>query len=100
MNFRRLVALAVPLVVPAAMTATFKIAQPRLRNRRGYIAGFGAYWLTCAALAAALRGPRRAFRALGEPGQRSPSPAEVALLLWPPAGAIATRLIPELPSAT
>ena len=83
------------------MAGTFKLAQARLGDRRGYLAGFGAYWLTCVAMTAALIGPRRAVAALTTQPQESDSNRQIlaALLVWPPVGAISTRLLPELSGA-
>jgi membrane protease YdiL (CAAX protease family) len=99
---RRAVALAVPVAVPFAMIATFDLTHDRLGDQWGYVAGFGAYWTTCAGLSVALLGRRRIrylFRDV-HPRLGSPAALGLALLAWPAAGAIATRLIPEIGSAT
>lgn len=99
---RRLVAVALPVAVPLAMTAVFGLASDRLGERGGYLAGFGLYWAACGALTYALLGRGRVRPLVRDVRPRLGKPAVVgaALLLWPPAGAIATRLIPELGGAT
>jgi membrane protease YdiL (CAAX protease family) len=102
MDGRRLLALSLPLLVPLAMRATFAAARDRLGDRRGYVTGFGIYWASCAALTIGLIGPERA-RALFS--DRRPCLGRRALLgagllAWPPAGAIATRFLPERSAAT
>jgi hypothetical protein len=99
---RRLVALAVPIAVPLAMVATFSIGRDRLGEPLGYVAGFGVYWATCAGLSIGLLG-RRGIRALFRdvrPRLGRPAALGAALLVWPAAGAITTRFIPELGGAT
>jgi len=99
---RRLVALSLPLVVPIAMRATFAATRDRFGEQRGYLAGFGIYWASCAALTAGLIGPKRA-RALfrdRRPHPGRPALLAAALLLWPPAGAIATRFLPARSAAS
>ena len=99
---RRLVALALPVAVPIAMTATFAVASDRLGQRGGYLAGFGLYWASCGALSFAILGRSRMRHVVRDARPRLGKPAVLgaALLLWPPAGAIATRLIPDLGGAT
>jgi membrane protease YdiL (CAAX protease family) len=99
---RRLVAVALPVVMPGVMRAVFTIGRDHLGERIGYEAGFGAYWGICGALSAWLIGPSRVRELLGDrqAGAGSPAALEAALLLWPPAGAIATRFIPEVGEAT
>jgi membrane protease YdiL (CAAX protease family) len=99
---RRLLALSLPLAVPVAMRATFGAAQDRLGDHLGYLAGFGAYWLTCTALTVGLIGPQRARALFRDRRSRLGRPAllSAALLVWPPAGAIATRFLPERSVAT
>jgi len=99
---RRAVAVALPVVVPVAMTAAFSIAGDRLGRHGGYLAGFGLYWATRGALSVGLLGTdgiRRLFRD-ARPRLGRPAALGAALLLWPAAGAIATRLIPEIGAAT
>jgi len=98
---RRAVALAVPVVMPAGMSAVFKVSQARLGDRRGYVAGFVVYWAACAGLAAVTLG-RRDLRHAIAAGDRLPTErlGLMALLLWPVAGAVSTRLLPELPTAS
>jgi membrane protease YdiL (CAAX protease family) len=98
---RRLVALSLPLVVPIAMRATFAATRNRFGAGRGYVAGFGIYWASCAALTAGLVGPKRAralFRAR-QPHPGRPALLDAVLLLWPPGGAIATRFLPARSAA-
>ena len=99
---RRLVALALPVAVPIAMTAVFNAAREMSGPDRGYVIGFGAYWLACGGLATWLVGPAR-LRALfadRRPRLGRPALLGVALLAWPALGAVATRFIPEVGSAT
>ena len=99
---RRLVALALPVAVPVAMTAVFGNANERLGPRGGYLAGFGVYWATCGAISFAVLGRRRARQVFRDTRPRLGRPAVLGavLLLWPPAGAIATRMVPGLGDAT
>jgi len=98
---RRLVAIALPIVLPAAMCATFAVTRDRFGDHMGYLAGFGAYWATCAGTALSLLGradARRSFRAT-RPRLARPVALGAVLLLWPPVGAIATRFLPEVGAA-
>ncbi len=99
---RKAIALALPVVIPVAMTAAFTLGADRLGERGGYLAGFGVYWVTCAGLSVALLGRQRIRRLFRDRPQRlgKPSALGAALLLWPPLGAIATRFIPEIGQAT
>ena len=99
---RRLVALSLPVAVPVAMTAAFALAGDRLGQRGGYLAGFGLYWASCGALSFAILGRARMRQSVRDARPRLGKPAVLgaALLLWPPAGAIATRLVPDLRDAT
>jgi uncharacterized protein len=99
---RRLVALSLPVVVPLAMTGTFIVARDRLGDHAGYVAGFATYWAGCAALSVGILGRKRALAMFRERRPRLPRPAVLgaALLVWPVAGAVATRFIPELPDST
>ena len=84
------------------MIAAFAIAQERLGDHVGYVAGFGVYWATCAGVAGAILG-RAGLRAAFEdrrPRLGRPALLGLVLLAWPPLGAIATRFIPEIGSAT
>jgi hypothetical protein len=99
---RRAVALALPVAVPLAMVATFHVTRDRLGDHWGYVAGFGAYWATCAGLSVALLGRsrmRHLFRDV-RPRLGRPAALGLALLAWPAAGAITTRFIPEMGGAT
>jgi len=98
---RRLVAVALPIVVPVAMRGAFTVSRDRFGEHVGYVAGFGAYWATCAGAAIALSGragPRRSFAEV-RPRLGRPLTLGAVLLLWPPVGAIATRFVPEIRSA-
>jgi hypothetical protein len=66
------------------------------------VAGFGVYWATCATLGVALLGRRRIRPLFRDCRPRFGRPAALgaALLVWPPAGAIATRFVPEIGRAT
>lgn len=99
---RRAVALALPVAVPLAMTATFVVARDRLGDHLGYVAGFGTYWAACAGLSLGLLGRRRVQCLFRDVRPRLGQSALVgaALLVWPPLGAIATRFVPELGHAT
>jgi membrane protease YdiL (CAAX protease family) len=98
----RAVALTLPIAVPLAMTATFRVARDRLGDHVGYVAGFGAYWTICAGLSIGLLGRRRIRQLFADARPRMGRPAGfgAALLLWPTAGAISTRFLPELGQAT
>jgi membrane protease YdiL (CAAX protease family) len=96
------VALSVPVALPVAMTVVFTVADDRLGQRGGYLAGFGIYWAACGALSLGIlgrQGIRGVFRD-ARPRLGRPALLGAALLLWPPAGAIATRLIPDVGEAT
>lgn len=99
---RKTAAVSLPVVVPLAMTAVFRLTGDRLGPQAGYAAGFGVYWGTCAALSIGLLGPSRARSLFRDVRPRLGKPAAVGavLLLWPPIGAIATRFIPEIGQAT
>ena len=99
---RQLVALSLPVVVPVAMSAVFAVSRDQLGDQVGYVAGFGVYWATCATLGVALLDRRRISRLFRDRRPRFGRPAALgaALLVWPPAGAIATRFIPEIGGAT
>jgi membrane protease YdiL (CAAX protease family) len=98
---RKAVAIALPLAVPAGMTGVFRLTRRLLGDRVGYVAGFAVYWSTCAGLSLALLGPRRVRQLVrDDQHDRLRSPTAIALLVWPPAGGIATRFIPEVATAT
>lgn len=99
---RRAVALALPVAVPLAMIASFHITRDRLGDQWGYVAGFGAYWATCAGLSVALLGRSRVRHLFRDAHSRVGRPVALglALLAWPAVGAITTRFIPEIGSAT
>jgi membrane protease YdiL (CAAX protease family) len=101
-DWRRPIALVLPVAVPIAMTAVFRATHDRLGDTGGYVAGFGIYWATCAGASVALLGRRR-LRALfrdTRPRLGRPALLGASLLLWPPVGAIATRFAPELAAST
>jgi len=99
---RKAVALSLPVVMPVAMTATFRVAGDRLGPSAGYAAGFGVYWATCAAVSVGLLGPARVRSLFADvkPRLGTPALAGAVLLLWPPLGAITTRFLPEIGQAT
>jgi membrane protease YdiL (CAAX protease family) len=99
---RRLIALGLPVAVPLAMTATFALTRDRYGDHVGYVAGFGAYWAICAGFSIGLLGRRRIRELFRDVRPRLGTPAVLGavLLLWPPVGAIATRFVPEIGSAT
>jgi membrane protease YdiL (CAAX protease family) len=99
---RKAVALALPIAIPVAMAAAFRLGSDRLGDHGGYLAGFGVYWATCAGLSVGLLGRRRIRELFRDRRPRLGTPKAVgaALLLWPPLGAIATRFIPEIGQAT
>src|SRR3954447_5738342 len=99
---RELVAVSLPVVLPPVLTAAFTVCRAQLGDQAGYIAGFGIHWATCAALSLALLGRDRVRHLFHDARPRLGRPAIVGavLLLSPPAGALATRFIPELGNAT
>jgi len=91
---RRRALLAVPIVVPVSMAGAFAVLERPLGPRRGYNAGFALYWVGwCLGFPLWVLGPRRLLRLLRE-GTRL-SPADLALLAVPVAGAAATELAPN-----
>jgi uncharacterized protein len=99
----RAAALAAPAVLPLAMTAVFKVAADRWGPHAGYLAGFGVYWASCAVLSIGILGRKRIAALFGaaRPPLGIPAAAGAAvLLLWPMAGAVATRFVPELGGAS
>src|SRR3954471_16532748 len=101
-DLRRAAALALPVAVPAAMLATFRGSQQLFGDHVGYVAGFGVYWAGCAALSLALLGRERVRRLFAASRPPPPGPAVVglAVLLWPPVGAVSSRFLPKLAAAT
>jgi membrane protease YdiL (CAAX protease family) len=83
------------------MSAIFVVARS-LGDPLGYIAGFGVYWAACGGLAVAIVGRDRVRGLFSDRRPRLGRPAAVGvtLLLWPMAGGITTRLIPDLGDAT
>ena len=91
---RRRALLAAPIVVPVSMAGAFAVLERLLGPRRGYNAGFALYWVGwCLGFPLWVLGPRRLLRLLRE-GTRL-SPADLALLAVPVAGAAATELAPN-----
>jgi hypothetical protein len=82
---RKLVAMALPIAVPVAMGATFTVTRDRFGDHIGYLAGFGAYWATCAGATLALLGRSDARRLFKDVRPRLGRPAALGavLLLWP-----------------
>lgn len=99
---RRMLAVAAPVLVPVVMSATFGTARRRLDDRDAYLAGFAAYWAVCAGFSVAILGRHGLAEAFGKRSSRQGERTvlDIALLAWPAAGAIATRFIPALPTAT
>ena len=97
-DVRRAIACALPVALPVAMTATFAASKAVLGGRGGYLAGFGVYWAACAGFSVGLLGRRRVRELFRGARPRAGRPAVIGavLLLWPPLGAVATRLIPEI----
>lgn len=82
---RKAVPLSLPVTVPLAMTAVFRLTGDRLGPQAGYTAGFGIYLGTCAALSVALLGPARVRSLFGDVRPRLGRPAAIGavMLLWP-----------------
>lgn len=107
---RRGVAFALPVVLPPAMCGVFRATHRRFGEPGGYVAGFAVYWTACIALAVALVGRERLVARFRDParavrtGEASTSGwatiGRAVALGWPPAGAIATRFLPERAGAT
>ena len=99
---RRAVAVVLPIALPIAMTGTFRVARDRLGERRGYAAGFALYWATCGVVGIWLTRRGGLARLAAPPRSRFGRPAALGLglLAWPPVGAIATRLVPEIRRAS
>ena len=93
--------LAIPLVVPAGMRVLFPMLARRLGARRGYLAGFAAYWAGCYLIPLTLLGRRRIWALLREPPGPLPRPRWLGALalLVPPLGAVGTELLPALRGA-
>jgi membrane protease YdiL (CAAX protease family) len=100
---RRLAALALPLVIPPSMVATFWLARVLLGDWPGYLVAFLLYWGGwCLAVPLALLGKERvrALFADRRPRLGRAGWLGATLLLLPPLGAIGYRFIPEIGSAT
>lgn len=99
--WRRVAATNLPAALPAVMMPVFKYTVRRFGDRRGYQAGFAVYWAACWGLAAAIAGPHRLvglWRPASGPQpqpQRRPRALLWSVLIIPPAGAVATELIPN-----
>ncbi|MFJ6001250.1 CPBP family intramembrane glutamic endopeptidase [Arthrobacter sp. NPDC092385] len=96
-TWRRAAATVVPAALPAVMLPVFRYTVRRFGQERGYQAGFAVYWALCWCLALPIAGNSRLV-GLWRAGNGSP--AQPAVLLWsvlviPPAGAVATELIPN-----
>ncbi|KIC66948.1 CPBP family intramembrane glutamic endopeptidase [Pseudarthrobacter phenanthrenivorans] len=96
-GWRETAATIMPAAVPAVMLPVFRYTVRRFGGRRGYQAGFAAYWALCWTLALAVAGRRRLVELWQVPGTAEPRhrPLYRGVLLLPPAGAIATELIPN-----
>jgi len=96
-TWRRTAAAVMPAAVPAAMLPVFRYAVRRFGDRRGYQAGFAAYWAVCWGVALAVAGRHRLVELWRAPGTAAQGqrPLVWSVLLVPPAGAIATELIPN-----
>jgi membrane protease YdiL (CAAX protease family) len=83
--------------IPAAMLSVFRYTVRRFGERRGYQAGFVVYWVLCCGLAAAIGPYRWLIQMWRAPGGPLPTPGALlwSVLLIPPAGAVATELIPK-----
>jgi membrane protease YdiL (CAAX protease family) len=97
-RWRRVVAAAVPAVMPPAMMMLFKVLNGRYGDRRGYRAAMVGYWMLCTALPVAIAGPHRLASMLSAPRRPMPRPRwlAVAAVAVPPLGAVATELAPQL----
>ena len=92
----RAAARVMPAPVPALMVPVFRFTVRRFGKRRGYQAGFAAYWALCWSLALVLAGRRRLVDLWHAPvSEPQLSALAWSILLVPPAGAIATELIPN-----
>ena len=102
LGWRGVAAAALPVAAPPAMTLLFHRLSRRYGNTRGYRAGMIAYWMLCAGLPLAIAGPRRLSRLLDAPRGPLPQPRWLAMaaLVVPPAGALATELVPKLRHTT
>jgi uncharacterized protein len=85
-------ALALPFAMPVLMSVVFSLAGRLFGKRRGYFAGFMAYWSLCIAISTWILGPYRCAQLLFR--QRRHPAWHVLLLIWPTVGAIATRFVP------
>ena len=96
-GWRRGGAAAAPLVVPPAMLVLFDRLNDRYGDTRGYRAGMITYWAVCVAVPLAVAGPRRIAGPFIRRRQPLPRPRwlSITALAVPPAGAIATELIPQ-----
>jgi membrane protease YdiL (CAAX protease family) len=99
-TWRRAAAAVMPAAVPVLMVPVFRYTVRRFGKRRGYQAGLGAYWALCWSAALAVAGRRRLVDLWEAPG----TAPQGRVLLWsvllvPPAGAIATELVPNAKKA-
>ena len=95
--WRRVAATVLPAALPAVMLPVFKYTVRRFGERRGYQAGFAVYWAVCWGLAAAIAGPHRLVGMWRSASGPLPKPRALlwSVLIIPPAGAVATELIPN-----
>lgn len=94
---RQLAAAVLPVAVPAVMLPVFRQAVRRFGERRGYQAGFAAYWTLCWGTALAVAGLPRLVELWRTPDGPATQRRGLfwGILLLPPAGAITTELIPN-----
>ncbi len=87
-----------PAVMPVVMRSVFRATTTMFGERRGYQAGFAAYWLTCWAGAAAIVGPRRLARTFQRSQRSLPTPRvlSIAVLAFPAMGAVFTEFLPNV----
>ncbi len=102
-NGRQALALVIPAAVPVTMAGTFYLSNRLFGPVPGYLIGFLVYWgVWCLAVPIFLLGPARIRHLFAD---RRPRLGRrwwlvALLLLFPPLGAITTRFLPELGSAT
>ncbi len=98
MKWRRAVAMALPAVMPVAMSSVFLATTNTFGRRRGYQAGFALYWASCWAAAITTAGPGRLVRMFRHGTRSLPAPRafSIALLAFPAVGAVFTEFVPNL----
>jgi membrane protease YdiL (CAAX protease family) len=101
---KQAVALVIPAAVPLTMAGTFYLSNTIFGAMPGYLIGFLVYWgVWCLAVPLFLLGPRKVrdlFAASGRRLTRRSWLVAGLVLLFPPLGAIATRFLPEVGTAT